>query len=1016
MMLPRRLLVLSLPVVGAATFAATLAPTETVRPIRFTVHEGSMLGFDVSHDGQSLVMDMLGQLWRLPINGGVARPITDAVRDSAEFLDPQFAPDGRSVMAHGEFRGQGAVLEVPIDSGQTRMIGPASQLDGKGFHSPSWSADGRRMVLARPNSGGAWAIVERDVASGTERVVPVTGTPDGPIEGPVYSSDGSSIYFTATAPGWRATFPAAGGIWRVPTQGGMAHAVTPASLRARAVAPSPDGQRIAYLVTDSTNAVQVWSQGVADSAGAPLTAERAVTPTRVRWLAGSATIVYGARGRLWRLDLASRAVREIPFTATVEFSRREAKLPAIHFPKPGTEVATSGTSGFALSPDGRSVAMIALSRLWIAPAVPGASARDIARVPAQSWAPEWSPDGRRITWWAGPIWEEHLFVTDTATRVTHRLITAPGNGRNATWSPDGRKIAFAWAIRDSIGRVVPRLRVADVADTSISDLAGARDLGPLGAPWPEAAPQWSPAGDAVLMLANVGSTNERGGSLRFLNGSPPRAIHGLPFDATWVRWLAGDTLVFVSEFAVWKAIFDAAAGRVHAPRRLNADAAGMLAASRNGAVVYLGVAGLQLLATDGGAVEVGRPVRYRIPAAPSLLIRNVRIADGTGAPVSPLRDVVIREGRIARIAPAGSGRAPAGVRVLDGGGRVAMPGLIDLHAHHQTAAALRGQLHYGVTSMRRLGPPLAGGLDAVASGEWMGPRLIESSTNGLLTDAPPLWRNNGSAGPAREDPDRLGRTVAFMTGAARVGWMKIHSTFGWATMDRAVALAHERSTRVTGHCAYPLTLLAAGIDSKEHLGWQCSIHDSEVWYDDLVQLYAHAAVPIVPTRALFSNTFRLNGAPAPPPTEVAGLFGPTELAGVSRSLNWYSVLTPGAAADLRNVTDAIDKLWRAGVVLGAGSDFERPDGIHYELEALVEASLTPLQAIKAATANAAHIIGASGDIGRIAPGLLADVVLLDADPTADIRNTRRVWAVIQGGRVVDREALVRAGWDPLPGR
>jgi imidazolonepropionase-like amidohydrolase len=120
-------------------------------------------------------------------------------------------------------------------------------------------------------------------------------------------------------------------------------------------------------------------------------------------------------------------------------------------------------------------------------------------------------------------------------------------------------------------------------------------------------------------------------------------------------------------------------------------------------------------------------------------------------------------------------------------------------------------------------------------------------------------------------------------------------------------------------------------------------------------------------------------------------------------------ITPGNAADLRNQTDALGKLRRAGVLLGAGSDFERPDGMQYELEALVEASRTPLEAIAAATGNAARIMGAQADIGRIAPGLLADIVLLDADPTVDIRNARRVWAVIQGGRVLDRQALARPG-------
>src|SRR5262249_17747010 len=115
---------------------------------------------------------------------------------------------------------------------------------------------------------------------------------------------------------------------------------------------------------------------------------------------------------------------------------------------------------------------------------------------------------------------------------------------------------------------------------------------------------------------------------------------------------------------------------------------------------------------------------------------------------------------------------------------------------------------------------------------------------------------------------------------------------------------------------------------------------------------------------------------------------------------------PANTLDLGHALDAARKLHRAGVLLGAGTDFERPDGLQYELEALVEASLTPLESIAAATSQAARIMGASAKRGRIAPGVLGGSVILDADPTHDIRAGRRVWGVVQGGVVIDRQQLV----------
>jgi imidazolonepropionase-like amidohydrolase len=101
------------------------------------------------------------------------------------------------------------------------------------------------------------------------------------------------------------------------------------------------------------------------------------------------------------------------------------------------------------------------------------------------------------------------------------------------------------------------------------------------------------------------------------------------------------------------------------------------------------------------------------------------------------------------------------------------------------------------------------------------------------------------------------------------------------------------------------------------------------------------------------------------------------------------------------------RLARAGVTVGAGTDiWQIPNGIHLELEQMVAAGLTPLEALHAATGAAARIIGAEGELGTIQPGKWADLVLLDADPSADIRNTRRIRAVMQAGQLLDRKAVV----------
>jgi len=473
---------------------------------------------------------------------------------------------------------------------------------------------------------------------------------------------------------------------------------------------------------------------------------------------------------------------------------------------------------------------------------------------------------------------------------------------------------------------------------------------------------------------------------------------------TFLQWTPG-TITFVRHDRLWQAPFDRS-GLLADPKPLGNDAAQYASSSRDGTVLFVSDGGLRLRSPRGEERKIGWPITYTPPVAETTVIRNARIIDGTGAPMTAPRDILIERGRVAKIAPPGS-IPSAGIRLIDAGGRVVMPGLMDLHAHVERPDLLPGYLYFGVTSIRDQGSsmaPMVAYSDAMASGALPGPRV---GYGGFQYYSDWAFDSDQWQGIEPEaDPEHIKRAVA-LSEAFGAQHIKTRTFRRWDINARMIEEAHRHGMRATGHCSHLLPLVAAGMNAKEHIGL-CESRGNAHVYDDLVQLFRAANIGVVPTIAYLDFAVRMNQKPTLPDEDAElAPFVPAK-----DNFQWMIELTPDQrqdwAKEVENARETTAKLQRAGVNIGVGTDiWQIPTGPHMELEQLVKSGLTPLQAIRAGTGGSARILGAEKDLGTIEVGKLADLIVLDADPLKDIRNTRRIWQILHNGLVVDRAEVLK---------
>jgi imidazolonepropionase-like amidohydrolase len=406
-------------------------------------------------------------------------------------------------------------------------------------------------------------------------------------------------------------------------------------------------------------------------------------------------------------------------------------------------------------------------------------------------------------------------------------------------------------------------------------------------------------------------------------------------------------------------------------------------------------------------------------AAESVFV-DARLIDGISDEPVERGFVRVREGRIAEVGAMSAYRTAGGnERVVDLAGHSLLPGLIDCHVHFvysgfrsleeidrcpvETAAinaVVNGglMLDAGYTTVRdvgTIGNVAVAVRDAIAAGKVRGPRVIASGqiigpTSGMVDTLPSHWSTSSGLGVCVDGAPAIVKEVRrqikngvdnIKLGASGVEvgryaytWM---TTLSAEEIAAAVAEAHRWGRTVAIHCQSfdaAKFALRAGADTIEH-GTRLD--------DEALALFANSRTALVPT--------------------LSTLFSVLEL---GETLNLMPKQREEMAVNKDHWLAAVSRAHAADVLIGAGSDIGNryPHGRNArEIEFLVRAGLSPMQAIKAATGTAARVLGKEGSVGSLTPGAFADLLVADADPLEDVRtlgNPEHIRLVVQEGRAV----------------
>lgn len=1009
-------------------------PLTKYKDVTFTVNEGTWMNLDVSPDGTTLVFDLLGDIYSMPIGGGTATVLR---QNLAYEVQPQYSPDGKKILFTSDAGGGDNIWVMDANGSNAKQI---TKENFRLLNNAVWTPDGQYIIARKHFTSG------RSLGAG-EMWIYHTGAGDGlqltarkndqqDVNEPCVSPDGRYVYYSEDMyPGGYFQYNKDPNnqifvIKRFDREKGIIEYVTGGPGGAVRPQISHDGKTLAFIKRVREKTV-LYLRNLETAEEWPIydkltkDQQEAWTTfgvyTRYAWMPSDKQIVIWSGGKIWKVNVAgSNEAVEIPFTINV----KQQVAPVVRFKQNLNPESfdVHVIRNAVTSPDEKVLVFNALGYLWKKDLPAGNPVR-LTKSTDREAEPSFSPDGKQLVY---VTWNDtatgSICLLNLATSAVKKVTSKKAIYRTPSLSPDGKKIVFAKEDGDNVlGPAFTAKPGIYIMDAIGGNDAFVTDNG--------SAPKFNKTGDRIFYQAGsgFGSCRIDGDDAKSVFRSTYGSRYTVSPDGNWVAFIDLHK-VYVAAFpGIGKTIDLSATGSALPLKVVSKDAGINLHWSADSKIIHYTLGNqyysiplserFEFIAnypdssfkTPEKGIDIGLTAKMEKPAG-IVAFTNARIITMNGSEVIENGTLVVEGNMIKAVGKKDAVTIPPAAKIIDCTGKTITPGFIDAHAHGvHFRSGLTPQKHwpyytalaYGTTTMH---DPSANSemvfaqSEMVKSGEMVGPRVFSTGTilYGADGDFKAVINSLDDAKSA------LRRTKAF--GAFSV---KSYNQPRREQNQQVLEAARELQMNVVpegGSFFYHnLAMINDGHTTIEH-----NLPIAPL-YADVVNLWKNAGTAYTPT--LIVSYGAPNGEyywyQHGNIWEKERLMRFTPRNTIDTRSRWRTILPE---EEYKNghilISQSCKKLSDAGVLVNTGAHGQiQGIGEHWEIWMMQQGGMTNLEALKAATINPAISLGFDDWIGSLQPGKLADLLVMDKNPLDDIYNTETICYTMVNGHLYDAETM-----------